>query len=285
MATAQITPQTGFAHLTDLPCFRLQLGNATAVIAAYGAQVLSYCPHPQQDTLWLSPKATWHNNTAIRGGVPICWPWFGPVNPAFNPHHQALPNHGLVRNRIWQFHSQQISHNSLSLTLSITVNDLPHVSGDVQLLFTITLTTQQLQLQLHSEQPVLQQAALHSYFHTGNIHHTTVQQLPAVYQDKVKGITVQNAGADLTVSEEIDRIYPQPAAELAIRTPGHKLLLTQQGQDSAIVWNPWQDRSRQLADLADDAYLEFICVETARLSLQKPEPLNLSQTITATLVL
>ena len=77
MLQTSISQQTGFGHLTDLPCIKLQYGNASAVVSLYGGQVLSYQPTPGHELLWLSPLASWHNQTPIRGGVPVCWPWFG----------------------------------------------------------------------------------------------------------------------------------------------------------------------------------------------------------------
>lgn len=276
---AQIISQTGFAHLTDLPCFRLQLGHATAVISAYGAQLLSYCPHPQQEVLWLSSEATWHNHTAIRGGVPVCWPWFGPAASQLNPDNVSLPNHGLVRNRLWQLEAHQITADSISLTLLITLNDLPYIDGSCELRLTVTLTEHQLTLRLHCNQPMLRQAALHSYFNIGNIRHTTVSRLPRRYHDKVQQTIVDNATTELTIQEETDRIYQQPGAELLIQTPGQHLQLKQHGHDATVVWNPWQQKSRQLSDVTDDGYLHFVCVESASLSLAQADTLDLSQTL------
>lgn len=286
MTTGSISILTGFAHLTDLPCYQLEYGHATAVISVYGAHVMSYRPQPDQEILWVSPLAGWQDGAAIRGGVPVCWPWFGPVAACFNPEDKKLPNHGLVRNRLWQFHAQQIADDSVSISLSIHVDDLPHSEASAELYLTLTLTAHQLHINLQCNQPLLQQAALHSYFNIRNIHQTSVTPLPATCTDKVlNGQLLQNLAPKLHFTSETDRVYHRPATELSVHSSGHQLRLQQQGHDSAIVWNPWQERSSQLADIPDDGYLEFVCVETARLSIEKAAPLNLTQSISAAVIL
>ena len=116
---SQISTQTGFAHLTDLPCLKLVCGEASAVISLYGAQLLSYQPAPGRELLWLSPKAVWQQQQAIRGGVPVCWPWFGPAGKPFNTSAAKLPNHGLVRNRLWRQVQAKPSTQQALVTLSI----------------------------------------------------------------------------------------------------------------------------------------------------------------------
>ena len=278
MLHSAINLQTGFGHLTDLPCIVLQRGDASAVISLYGAQVLSYQPTPDNDLLWLSPLAQWHNHTPIRGGVPVCWPWFGPVDARLNPNQHSLPNHGVVRTRLWQLTGQSATADSVSVTLAITVSELPYHGDETTLQLQLTLHNS-LSISLVCNSAIAQQAALHSYFSVANINNTQVQPLPLQYQDKVSA-SVQNSDTPVaSVSGEVDRIYANPAAELQLDTAAEQLELGQSGHDATIVWNPWQDKSRNTKDLADDSYLEFICVETARLQLNDATPLQLTQHI------
>lgn len=281
MLEMAIYQQTGFAHLTDLPCIRLQAGTASAVVSLYGAQVLSYQPKSGHDVLWLSPLATWHNNTAIRGGVPICWPWFGPADIRLNPAQQALPNHGLVRTRLWQLTQQHITPCEAGITLQITVDDLPCCTSSVTLQLQLTLTADSLSIKLRCDSTILQQGALHSYFRVVPLPQTRVQPLPLQYIDKVAGSTVIAESDQADFTAEVDRVYSSPAALLQIHSDYSQINITQAGQDATVVWNPWQERSMQIADLADHSYLEFICVETARLQLDNALPLDLTQQIEA----
>lgn len=263
--TEAITLDTGFAHLTDLPCISLRYGNATAVISLYGAQLLSYQPSPEHEVLWLSPKASWHNGNAIRGGVPICWPWFGPATKAFNPDNIALPNHGLVRNRLWQRVSQQVSSNGVSVNLQLELNDLPHYSGTARLLLSVTLNDS-LSLQLSCNSQMAQQAALHSYFKVGTIDSAVVRPLPGVYQDKLSNSMVNDAETALKINAEVDRIYPQSASQLRLDSAVAAVSISQEGHDATVVWNPWQAKSSNMTDMPAEGYQQFVCVETARLT-------------------
>jgi len=249
---SSITEQTGFAHLTDLPCITLQHANATAVISLYGGQVLSYRPTPDLDKLWLSPLAQWHSQTPIRGGVPVCWPWFGPADNRVNPKQDKLPNHGLVRTRMWQLKDQHTDDSHVSATLEITVDDLPHHAGEVTLQLQVVLDNS-LRITLGCNTSLLQQAALHSYFTITELAQTRVQPLPRQYSDKVSATKVSTSSEQAIFDAEVDRVYPLPAANLQSLEPDSVINLSQHGQDATVVWNPWLERSRQIADLEDNS--------------------------------
>lgn len=278
---SQISTQTGFAHLTDLPCLKLVCGQASAVISLYGAQLLSYQPAPGKELLWLSPKAVWQQQQAIRGGVPVCWPWFGPAGKPFNTSAAKLPNHGLVRNRLWrQMQAEQSAQHALVM-LSIDVADIPTLNHSVTLNLTLKLTADTLTLQLDCAEPMLQQAALHSYFAVPSLSDTRVSPLPGAYLDKTLGGERVQSTEPLRFEREIDRVYPKPAAELLLQSGAQQLNISQQGQDATVVWNPWRERSKTLPDLAENSYQQFVCVETAKLDLDQPAALQLSQRLTS----
>lgn len=278
MTESQISIHTGFAHLHDLPCLVLRWGKATVVVSLYGAQVLSYRPDNGPDLLWLSPLANWHNGSAIRGGIPICWPWFGPADKRLMPDAGTLPNHGLVRNRMWQLTEQYSDEAKVSITLSLTLSDLPQTTSKVTVKLTVTLSDQ-LAIKLYCDNELLQQAALHSYFAIGDISQTKVYPLPLVYQDKLLNALVDVQQTETGFSAETDRIYADTADKLNISTPNAGVTLQQDGHDATVVWNPWIEKSQKTADLTDDSYQSFVCVETAKLQLDKPVPLNLVQII------
>lgn len=282
-----ITEQIGFAHLSDLPCWQLRFGDACAVISSYGAQVLSYQPKPEQEVLWLSPLSSWHQQQAIRGGIPICWPWFGPADANILPDATTLPNHGLVRNRLWQLHHKAELESATQLTLKVTLDTLPHVASPVTLYLQLTLSNT-LTIELRCDAPITQQAALHSYFAIAPLIASTVgsetiqqiqiQGLSQSYVDKVSGQPTQQANDHAHIDSETDRVYRQPAAEMKLIGDKHPLTLNQAGQDHAVLWNPWQQKSQAMPDMPDDGYQHFICLETARLHWQ-PMPLLLKQQI------
>jgi len=281
-----ITAVTGFAHLADLPCYVLQCAQARVIVSLYGGHVLSYQPHPGQDVLWVSPLARWHDGYPIRGGVPICWPWFGPVSTVLNPEQQRLPNHGLVRTRLWSVQQQTVTAEVTQLTLSISVADLPsgitNVPSATELCLTLTLTATDLTMALTCSSPLLQQAALHSYFAVTALEQVQVTGIGQSYLDKVLANQLLNESTPVKFSQEIDRVYTAPAPVLHLDTGQQRLTIAQTGFDSTVVWNPWAARCAAIADLADENYQEFVCVETARLQLDHAAPLGLSQKIRPT---
>lgn len=278
MTESQISTHTGFAHLHDLPCLVLRRGKATAVVSLYGAQILSYRPDNGPDLLWLSPLANWHNGSAIRGGIPICWPWFGPADKRLASDADKLPNHGVVRNRMWQLSEQCCDETKVSITLSLTLSDLPQTTSKVTVNLKVTLSDQ-LTIKLYCDNELLQQAALHSYFAIDDISQVKVHPLPPVYQDKLLNALVEVQHTESGFSAETDRIYADTADKLNISAPKACITLQQDGHDATVVWNPWIEKSQKTVDLTDDSYQSFVCVETAKLQLDKPAPLNLVQII------
>lgn len=268
--------QTGFGHLADLPCVKLQYQSASAVVSLYGGQVLSFRDANGIERLWLSPKATWKQNSPIRGGIPVCWPWFGPASNAVNPNSLSLPSHGLVRNRMWQLLDQQVSENGCQVTLAIEVDDLPHHNALARLVLTVTLT-HQLHIQLSCNSEIIQQAALHSYFKCADLASVLVHPLPGQYFDKVHNSHCE-AKPVCTLAGETDRIYANTAAQLNLHSDYGSLSLYQAGHDASVIWNPGPEKSQSISDLAADSYQHFACVETACLSLSS-HTLQLEQRI------
>lgn len=279
MISNAITQQSGFAHLADLPCYLLTCGQAKAVISSYGAHLLSYKPNAEVEVIYLSPEAVWQNNTPIRGGVPVCWPWFGPVSTELNPAVQKLPNHGLVRTELWQLVNQSVTEAAVSIELRIETKALPYADAPDHLTLTLVLTEATLTLSLSSNQG-LQQAALHSYFQVDSVHQVSVSPLSGDYLDKVKaGAHIVQQEAQLTFTAEVDRVYLQTPTELTIQQRKAAIHLSQQGHDASVLWNPWDEKAKALKDLPDLGYLDFVCVETARLNLNTTAPLQLVQQI------
>lgn len=273
-----ITEITGFAHLHGLPCYRLTYANASVVVSCYGGQVLSYQPTPGQELLYLSPLANWQQQQAIRGGVPICWPWFGAIANELNPQQQLSPNHGLVRNRMWSHHSELVSQDACQLCLSIVVEDVPVLPlQQVTLCLTLTLDAEGLSIHLSCDQALLQQAALHSYFRVSALETCQLEGIGTQFLDKVVPTTGNVITNELRFIQEIDRIYTTPTAMLSLQSALQKVKITQHGMDSTVVWNPHSERSAALKDLPNDGYKDFICVESASLAITAAEPLNLLQ--------
>ena len=240
---------------------------ATALISVYGGQVLAFKPQQvTHDLMFVSDAAYYHSGKAIKGGAPICWPWFGP-----DPAGQGRPNHGFVRNRLWAVQGiQALPNGATQITLGVSDTDetralWPH-SFALSLEITVG-TTLELALitQNRSDLPFDITQALHTYFTVGDISQTTVLGLDGTtYIDKVDDQTVKSQIGPITIAEEVDRIYQGVPSELVIddQALNRQIRITSSGNQTAVVWNPWVEISAKSGDLTDDAYQKFVCIET-----------------------
>jgi len=250
------------------PFIKINHPQAQALISVYSGQVLAFRPqHTPQDLMFLSDKAYYQAGKAIKGGVPICWPWFGP-----DPQGLGRSAHGFVRNRLWNLKASQVTaagevQVSLGLTDTEETRALWPQAFELDLVVTVAqeLTIELTTLNTDSETFSITQA-LHTYFQVGDIGQTQVLGLEDIaYIDKVEqGVNKVQKGPVL-IHSEVDRIYTHVANPLVIVDPQlqRRIAITSQGSHTAVVWNPGPAICAQMADLEDDAYQNFICVETA----------------------
>ena len=253
-----------------LPFIQVRNAHAEAVVSVYGGQVLSYRPlGANADVLFVSELAYYQAGKAIKGGVPICWPWFGA-----DPQGLGRPAHGFVRNRMWSVWGTATTpagDTQITLGLVDTPETLAIWPHAFQLALEITVgTTLRLALTTRNtgEAPFTVTQALHTYFAVGDIAQTTVTGLDGCrYIDKAAGAggaVKQQAGA-VGIAAEVDRVYSGVPAELAIEDGAlqRTLRIRSEGSHTAVVWNPWAAIAAGMADLKDDEYQRFVCVETA----------------------
>ena len=212
-----------------------------ATVALYGAQVLSWEPAGHSDMLWISPRAKPNADTALRGGIPVCWPWF-----AVHPQDPAKPMHGFVRTRTWDVVASEAGDAAVTLALATrTVPQdaalWPH-SAEVALEIemgrelTLTLTTRNTGA---AGLPLTQ--ALHSYFRVADIERVHVEGLHGrTYIDKVDGNRRKTQdSARLDIDREVDRIYHGDIARIALVDAGlGRRIEVASNSRSAVVWNP-----------------------------------------------
>lgn len=251
-----------------LPMLNVSNDHADAVISVYAGQVLSFTPKGAADVLFVSDKAYYAEGKAIKGGVPICWPWFGA-----DPEGQGRPAHGFMRNRMWsEWETRDNADGSTTVVLGVesspeTLAMWPHA---FRLAMEITVgKTLQLALVTRNtgEAAFTITQAMHTYFAVGDIAQTTVTGLEGrQYLDKAadgNGATKQQDGA-IRINGEVDRVYLGVPAELVIvdSALNRTIRITSSGNNTAVVWNPWAKIAAGMADLQDDDYTRFVCVET-----------------------
>ncbi len=249
------------------PLIRIDNAKASAVLSVYGGQVLSFQPaNEPHSMMFLSEAAYYHDGKAIKGGVPICWPWFGP-----DPQHLGRPAHGFVRNRFWNVVRTEVKPGGdTKATLGLT--DTSETRGIWPHSFVLALEItvgDSLNLELVTRNTGKKGFAItqafHTYFKVGHIGQVVVLGLENTgYVDKVdNGAHKRQTGA-VTINAEVDRIYRDAPNELVIDDTAldRRIRIASQGSKTAVVWNPWAKISAEMGDLKDDDYERFLCVET-----------------------
>ena len=247
------------------PALELDNGQARATIALQGAQVMTWAPRGQQPVIWLSRAAKFAPGKSIRGGVPVCWPWFG-----VHATEPSFPAHGFARTVPWELLDAQTRDGETRLRLRIAPGAAPPAQRPSGAEATIEITVgAALGLSLitrnNGAQPLALTEALHTYFEVGDVRSVAVHGLDGLaYLDKVEGLARKRQAGAVTVSGEVDRIYLDSVADCIIDDPisNRRIRIAKRGSRSTVVWNPWIEKAAKMGDLGEDGYLHMICVES-----------------------
>jgi glucose-6-phosphate 1-epimerase len=222
-------------------------------------------PHP---VLWMSEASRFESGAPIRGGVPICFPWFGPK--AGDP---AAPVHGVARISAWNLDGVALEPDgSVVVRLGLDFGSLasPHVTHNLVLAYELRLgrgLSMALTVTNPGDAPVVFEEALHTYFAVSDVRQVSVAGLEgATYLDKVDGARRKTqTEALITIGGETDRLYLDTGAAITLTDPGlgRRIHVDKTGSRSSVVWNPWVAKSRAMADFGDDEWPGMICIETA----------------------
>lgn len=242
----------------------LQIDNplAKAEISLFGGHILSFIPkHDNRERLWVSDKAIFDGEKAIRGGIPVCWPWFGD-----HASNKEIAAHGYVRTQTWEILNSEDTTSGTTITLKPRTSAGDGFAGHSQLILAVHIG-QQLNIQLRTtnlgDTPLTYNCALHSYFAIADIRQCELVGLSGQYKDKTRDYKVFGTPQPYQFSEETDRVHIQQPRTLTIVDESIKTDILSSGHDCIVVWNPWQDKSISMGDMADDSYLTMLCVETA----------------------
>ena len=245
---------------------------ATASISLTGGQVLTWHPKSQQQpVLWISKLAQYVPGKAIRGGVPICWPWFGA-----HPSDSRLPGHGFARVVPWEVASTNIDASGVvevELTLaesdvaaklrpsdwSASVGLSAHIRIGEKLEITLTTTN-------NSDREIRLTEGLHTYFHVSDIEHVRVLGLDdCEYVDLTDGNQRRQQSGPIVFEGELGRIFVNCDKTSVIEDHklGRAIHVAGAGSQSIAVWNPWLETASKMSDLGSEGWRSMVCVETA----------------------
>lgn len=248
---------------------------ASATVFLQGAQLAEYQRVGERPVLWLSESCEYQAGTALRGGVPVCWPWFGQFER--NPEalqqqldEGAYPAHGFVRNREWQLESiELVDSETTRLILSLNVEGDSGWPYPANLKMIITVGTELrlcFEVKNCGDQTFKFTSALHSYFNISHVDSVTVTGLEGVqYLDTLQEWRSFSSDRPLSVNAEVDRVYRNLPIEVVLndRRFSRSICLQAENAPDMVVWNPWTSKAKTLTHFPDQAYQQMICLETA----------------------
>jgi glucose-6-phosphate 1-epimerase len=238
-----------------------------ATIALQGAHVMTWQPKGQEPVIWLSKFAKFAQGKSIRGGVPICWPWFGP-----HAADSKLPAHGYARTVMWEVRETSTGGDgSTNIRLGLVDTDAtraqwPHPSSvevtiKVGKELRVELTTRNL-----GNAPFELGEALHTYFHISDVANMAIRGLENCdYLDKVENFARKTQQGPIVIESEVDRVYVNTESACVIEDRGLKrgIRIAKEGSRSTVVWNPWTEKAEKMGDFGPDGFRGMVCVETA----------------------
>lgn len=272
----------------ELACCQIDHPRAKACIYLNGAHLTNWQPQDEQPVLWMSDNSAFETGKPIRGGIPICWPWFGP-----HPAREDLPQHGFARLMTWNLRSvietEEITH--LILGFNSKECDPRWTKDEFDVRYALSVGKElrvELSVTNTGNQPMQDiGCALHTYFSISSINSIQIRGLEGVsFLDKLTGKT-SSENSPLSISQETDRVYYPVTETVEMIDEGfqRKISVAGQGSKSTVVWNPWVEKSKRMADFPDAGFQTMVCIETANAledtrTISPSETHTVSQTIT-----
>jgi glucose-6-phosphate 1-epimerase len=247
--------------------------HAKATVYLQGAHLTHWQPSNNgvaaQPVIFLSRKSDLAPGKAIRGGVPIIFPWFGPRHDG-----KTGPSHGFARIQDWELAFAALSGNEIHLTFTQGPTELSRSLGydNFKLAYQLTIgssLTMQLTVANHGAVPLAFEEALHTYYAVADVHEVTVTGLEGTtYLDKTDNFQAKVQHGAVTITGPTDRVYLNTASASLLHDAAGKRRITvdKTNSNTTVVWNPWESGAQKLPDMDPTEWHEFIAVETVNAS-------------------
>ncbi len=251
-----------------LPKVQVTTRQASGEMYVHGAQVTSWKPAGAEEVIFLSDRAQWNEGIAIRGGIPICFPWFRAK--ADDPR---APAHGFVRTKAWQLESIAQEGDDVAVAMSTASDDDTRKwwPFDFRLIHCVTFGAE-LKLELAvtntGSNPFRFEEALHTYYKVGHIENVRIMGLDGVsYLDNTELNRENIQHGDVVISKQTDNAYldTQHAVELLDSELHRRISVAKENSSTTVVWNPWREGAKALSDLGDDEWQQMACVEASNI--------------------
>jgi glucose-6-phosphate 1-epimerase len=252
---------------------RLTVANpmARAQIYLHGAHVTAWQPEGHAPVLWMSRDSLWQPGKPIRGGVPICFPWFGA-----HATEKSAPGHGYARLADWTLvdaHDDEQGATRLAFQLTPGAVLWPLWPHRFEATYRVTVGSSlglALEISNMGAEEFTFEEALHTYYDVEDVRTVSVSGLEgADYRDKVEGMAGRKQGPDpIRFTGETDRVYLNTQGPCTIHDPGRRrrIVSRKTGSDATVVWNPWVDKAKAMADFGDLEWPGMVCVETCNVN-------------------
>jgi glucose-6-phosphate 1-epimerase len=241
---------------------------AEADLYLQGAHLTHWTPRGQRPVLFLSAKSLFTPGKAIRGGVPVIFPWFGPRGDG-----KPGPAHGFARTTEWAVEGAKLRDDgNVQITLALAPNDtsrgLGYASFHLRLRVTIGSSLEmELETRNEASEPLTYEEALHTYFAIADIRQASVSGLEGTtFIDKTDGFKRKKLGNEpLRIAKETDQVHLSTEATCVIHDPvwQRRIIVEKSGSDSTVIWNPWIEKTKGMSDMAPDDWQGMLCVETS----------------------
>ena len=236
--------------------------SACGKIAVQGAHLFHFALNGEEPILWLSETSDMEHGKHIRGGVPICWPSFGMNNP-------ELPQHGFARNRMFDLvNIIEVDAGTTQVIMELNDSKKSRREWDYKFNLQITITiSKELTIELKTTnldtKTFTFTQALHTYFNISDISSVSISGLEN--KPFLETLTHSNKVQDgeITFNLEVDSVYQEVDKEIVLKDKNRAIKINNKGSSSVVVWNPWIDKAKRMSGMKDDAYKEFVCIETA----------------------
>jgi glucose-6-phosphate 1-epimerase len=244
---------------------------AQAEIYQHGAHITRWTPSGHKPVLFLSSKSLFEAGKAIRGGVPIIFPWFGPRSG-----DKPGPMHGFARTAVWGVESARLlDSGAVEIAFGLEADEASRALGygDFTVRFTVTVGAElglSLEVVNRGAAPLVFEEALHTYYAVSGIRDVALHGLEGTtYIDKTDGFRRKIQGDEaLRIRKETDQVHLNSTATCVIADEAWKrrIVIRKSGSHSTVVWNPWIEKAAAMADMAADGWQGMLCVETANVA-------------------
>lgn len=257
----QVSPSVTRRLIGEIPVLVVEHPSVRAAVSFQGGQLLTWQPAGSAPGVWLGEGNAWTAGTPVRGGVPLCWPWFGPV---------ARPSHGFARTLDWDLVSHETSEDGVVLVLRLEASDVTRALWPYE----FTLTTRiflgaTCTIDIEAAGEHRSTGALHTYVAIGALGRAEVIGLGSRYHDNLSEEDVKNAPDAERPAARIERVYTSPEEVSVVRDAAleRDIELTHREASDVVLWNPGRELAETMADLTDGDYQRFVCVETGRINV------------------